>query len=137
MIKIDFKTILSNTIYFTFQISIILGILSIPFRHYFIYKWAIQKSKDKKNIHSAQLCRISKFHNRKGYFVSIQGNNYLTDNIMLPSYMKNNFPISNKERLFFQNLKNYNTCVQTKFVLVYYFNFKHIEIKKFFLYDFN
>ena len=32
-----------------------MGILYIPYKHYFVYKWAINKAKDETNIHTAQL----------------------------------------------------------------------------------
>ena len=50
-----FKTALCNVLFFAFLAGAIMGILYIPYKHYFVYKWAINKAKDETNIHTAQL----------------------------------------------------------------------------------
>ena len=135
-----FKTALCNMIFFAFLAGAIMGILYIPYKHYFVYKWAVHKAKDKTNIHTAQLCRASKYENRQGYLVRIQENKYfiediIIEDIIIPFYIENKFPFHNKEKLFFDKLKSdINVCIEVKYVFMY----KNIVLrtKKIFIYDF-
>ena len=130
-----FKTALCNMIFFAFLAGAIMGILYIPYKHYFVYKWAVHKAKDKTNIHTAQLCRASKYENRQGYLVRIQADKYFIEDIIIPFYIENKFPFHNKEKLFFDKLKSdINVCIEVKYVFMY----KNIVLrtKKIFIYDF-
>lgn len=130
-----FKTALCNMIFFAFLAGAIMGILYIPYKHYFVYKWAVHKAKDETNIHTAQLCRASKYKNRQGYLVRIQENKYFIEDIIIPFYIENKFPFHNKEKLFFDKLKSdINVCIEVKYVFMY----ENIVLrtKKIFIYDF-
>lgn len=123
------KRIIVISIYY---IVVLLLVTYIPFYHYFIPKLAIYKSEAPSNLFTSCLYKKSEiYYDKRGYFVSINGKDFFTNDIILIGF-KNNFPYSNKRGA----IRNFET---NKCYLIQYVSVLKIQLlgyEKIFIYDY-